>query len=257
MTRDPPPKFVPNTPTREVNARPMPKRFYANAGIGRIEIAGSTAYQLLLDNRPARTPRKRALALPDIAFAEAVAAEWQAQQNIIDTRIMPLTTLACTTIDAVTDTMAAVAAEIVQYAGSDLLCYRATSPAGLVRQQTQHWNPPLAWARATLKAPFVQTEGMMPIAQPPEARAAIARAIAGLDPFRLAATHVLTTILGSAVLAVAVLQGQLSIDAAWTAAHVDEDWQITQWGADHDAAVRRQNRHRDATAAARVFGFAT
>jgi chaperone required for assembly of F1-ATPase len=253
MTSNDPPKFTPKIPGKEANRRPLPKRFYKQATYGPAK--DSTTHQLLLDSRPAKTPLKRALALPTHGLAAAIAAEWNAQRDLIDPASMPLTTLACTTIDAVTDKSAEVSAEIIKYAGNDLLCYRAEGPQRLVDLQSQHWDPILAWAKQSLGARFTQTKDLMPITQPPEAQAAISSALKNVDSFTLAGMHVLTTILGSAVLATAVLKRHLTFDAAWTAAHVDEDWQITQWGADHDAEVRRQKRHAEAKAAAQTIDF--
>ncbi len=241
-------------PGREAMRRPLPKRFYKEATVGPTK-TDQTLYRLLLDGRAAKTPLKRALAVPSPDLAEAIAAEWRAQQDAIDPAIMPLTTLACTTIDAVADKRREVADEIVKYASSDLLCYRAETPRELVERQRMTWDPFIDWARVELSAPFVLTTGMMPVAQPHEAAAAVARILAPLDPYSLAATHVLTTLTGSAVLAVAVLTGHTSFSTAWNAAHVDEDWQIEQWGGDDDAAARRKKRHRDAAAAAQVLNF--
>ncbi len=248
-----PPKFTPKIPGKEANSRPLPKRFYKEATFSPGK--DGITYQLLLDGRPAKTPQKRALAVPRPAFAEAIAAEWNAQRDLIDPATMPLTTLTCTTIDAVAEKAAEVAAEIVKYAGSDLLCYRVAAPHGLVERQQRHWDPILAWANQALDARFTLTTGLMPITQPPEVKAAIDAALHNSDPFALASTHVLTTILGSALLAIAVLKQYLAFDAAWSAAHVDEDWQISQWGADHDAEVRRAKRHAEAAAAAQIIGF--
>jgi chaperone required for assembly of F1-ATPase len=148
---------------------------------------------------------------------------------------------------------AAVAEEIEKYAGSDLLCYRAASPAGLVAKQEQHWDPVLAWAARDLGAQFVTTASLIHVTQPATATAAIRKATDGLDALRLAALSVLTTVTGSAMLAVAILRGQLTLEDAWTAANVDEDWQIAQWGLDYEAEQRRNNRFAEVKAAATVL----
>ena len=186
-------------------------------------------------------------------MAEALAAEWQGQGERIDPATMPLTRIANSAIDRVAGEMAPVRAEIVKYAGSDLVCYRGEGPASLVAAQEAAWDPVLAWAREALGARFVLAEGIIAVEQPAESLAAVDTALAGLDPLRLAAVHVVTTLTGSALIALAVLNGALGPEEAWAAAHVDEDWQMEQWGRDEMALARRAARWRDMQAAALIL----
>ena len=165
---------------------------------------------------------------------------------------MPLTRLANAVIDAVADAPGPVADEVAQYLGSDLLCYRAEAPDGLVEGQTRHWDPVLAWARQTLGARFVLAQGVMHVAQPGEAIAA-ARAKIPTDPWRLGAVSAITTLTGSALLALALAHDALDAEAAWAAAHVDEDWQMSQWGSDDAALERRAYRRAEFDAAVAVL----
>jgi chaperone required for assembly of F1-ATPase len=200
-----------------------------------------------------RTPGKALLALPTRGLAEAVAEEWRAQGERIDPLTMPLTKLANSAIDGVKGREQAVIDDIVKYAGSDLLCYRAEGPAALVASQSKHWNTVIAWAKATLDAPLALAEGVVHVAQPKASLDRLRRELEGLDPFSLAALHVMTSLTGSALLALAVLRGRLTPEEAWQAAHVDEDFQISQWGEDAEAVKRRANRRRDFDAAARFL----
>ena len=134
--------------------------------------------------------------------------------------------------------------DIAKYAASDLLCYRATEPEALARRQAELWDPILAWSREALGASFVAAEGIMPVAQPEAAKAALARTLAGYDAFALTALHVMTTLTGSALLTLAHARGRLGVEDAWAAAHVDEDWQIAKWGEDAEAKARRRRRWR-------------
>ena len=164
------------------NMRPqLRKRFYQRAHVGE-----AAPFAVLLDNRPVRTPAGNALALPSRALGEAVAAEWDAQQERIDPAVMPLTRLVNSIIDGVATAPAPVADEVAKYLGSDLVCYRADTPAGLVARQAQHWDPILDWARETLGARFVLAEGVMFAAQPDHAILAASAAIPS-DPWRLGA----------------------------------------------------------------------
>jgi chaperone required for assembly of F1-ATPase len=209
-------------------------------------------FRILLDGKPVRTPARRPLSTPARALAEAIAAEWQTQTDMVDPAKMPRTRLANSIIDGVADSKDAVAQEIVKYLGSDLLFYRAGEPAGLVARQAEHWDPVVAWARDTLGARFILAEGVVHVAQPPEAIEAVRAAVPD-DPWRLGALHVVTTLTGSALLALALSRGALSRDAAWEAAHVDEDWQMTQWGRDTLALARRAFRFAEMEAAAEVL----
>jgi chaperone required for assembly of F1-ATPase len=229
--------------------RPQPRqRFYAHATVGE----GAGTHPVLLDGRPARTPARNALAAPSRALGAAIAAEWEAQRDHIDPARMPLTRLANTIIDGVAAAPSRVASEIEQYLGCDLLLYPAGQPEALVQRQRLHWHPILAWARDALGARFVQSEGVV---FAPQSEQALARAHAAMptDPWCLGAVHAITTLTGSALLALAMLRGQLSADAAWTAAHVDEDWQMEQWGKDALALERRAFRLAEMQAAATVL----
>ena len=193
--------------------------------------------------------------MPTKALAEAIAGEWEAQREHIDPAGMPLTRLANSAIDGVRVHQAEVRADIVKYAASDLLCYRASEPELLVRRQAEVWDPVLAWARDALGARFEVADGIMPVTQPEAARSAIAGALEGFDAFSLAALHVMTTLTGSALLALAHARGHLSAEAAWAAAHVDEDWQIGRWGEDAEAAARRRRRWSEMQAASRLLAL--
>ena len=229
----------------------LPKRFYKEVTVG----AGDGEYSILLDGRPVRTPAKRPLAVPTRALADALAAEWAAQAERIDPNSMPLSKLAITAIDGVAKHVADVAAEIVKFAGSDLLCYRAEAPEALIALQAGAWDPILDWARTKLGARFRLGKGVVPVVQPKEALERVAAAVAPFDAMALTALHVMTTLLGSAVLALAHAKGRISADEAWAAAHVDEDWQIAKWGVDFEAAERRAARLREFEAASRFLAL--
>jgi chaperone required for assembly of F1-ATPase len=226
--------------------KPLARRFYKEASAG-----AASPFQILLDGRAVKTPKKRGLAVPAKALADAIADEWQAQQEFIDPSRMPLTRFANTAIDAVGETLNAVAADIVAYAGSDLVCYRAEAPEELVVRQSRDWNPIVAWADTMLHAKFKVVPGVVHVRQSPEALDAVAKALIPHDAFRLTGLHVLTTLTGSALLALAVAGGSLSADAAWGAAYVDEDYQISVWGEDTEAAARRHGRRAEFDAACR------
>ena len=229
----------------------LPKRFYTDATVERAD----DGWRVLLDGRPVRTPGRAFLAMPGEATAAMVADEWQAQGERIDPRTMPATRLANTALDGVVSELQAVREDVVRYAGTDLVCYRADEPEGLVRREAEAWDPYLDWASEAFGAHFVLAEGIVHTPQPREAIAAFGREVERIDgPFRLAALHVMTALTGSALIALGVAHGAFAVDDAWRAAHVDEDWNIDLWGEDAEAAARRAAREIEMRTAAR---FAT
>ena len=190
----------------------LPKRFYKSAGAAAITHSdGSRRWGIELDGRAVKTPKKRVLEVPSQAFATAIAAEWAAQAERIDPAAMPLTRIANTAIDAVADMMDEVAADIVKFAGSDLLCYRAEGPQALVAQQAGAWDPVLSWAHQTIGARFVLAQGIVPVTQPELSLEKIASALQGYDAFDLTALHIITTLTGSALLALALARSAISL----------------------------------------------
>jgi chaperone required for assembly of F1-ATPase len=229
-------------------AKPLVRRFYKDAGT-----TADAPFQILLDGRAVKTPKKRPLSVPTRPLAEAIAAEWLAQETLVDPARMPLTRFANTAIDAVNDMLDAIAADIVAYAGSDLLCYRAVTPEELKALQAALWDPIVAWGAEALGARLRVVSGVMPIGQPEAALKAVAAALEPHDAFRLTGLHVLTTLTGSALLALALARRHIAPDAAWTAAHVDEDYQISLWGEDEEAAARRRAPRAEFDAAIRYL----
>jgi chaperone required for assembly of F1-ATPase len=223
---------------RDRYERPLPKRFYKTVAIG-------PDNAVLLDGRAVKTPMKAPLVLPTRAFAEAVAAEWRAQDSVINPGVMPVTKYANTAIDRAVSERQSVLDDFANYAGSDLVCYRAEKPAMLVEQQARHWNQVVDDARLAYGAHFTVSAGVMHVAQPPEAIAAVKAAAAALDPYRLTVLYNLTTLTGSALLSLMLVAGRLEAEQGWLAAHVDEDYQIAEWGADDEAMARRAGRRQD------------
>jgi chaperone required for assembly of F1-ATPase len=250
------PSEAPRNPMRaaQANMRPQAvKRFYKAAEV--TEEGGRFA--LSLDGRRARTPGRNALAAQSPALMLEVAKEWERQRKTIDPADMPLTRLLNSAIDGVAHTMVETRADILRYAGSDLLCYRAEEPDALAQRQAHAFDPILRWAADELGARFHVTAGVMHVAQPDAALAAIGAALGAYDdPVALAALSVMTTLTGSALLALAVARGFLSAEAAWGAAHVDEDFQAERWGADAEAMAQREARRREFEAAVTALSAA-
>lgn len=232
----------PSDPVREVQAglkKQLPKRFYKQAAV---QPGENGTFVVALDGKPVRTPTRQPLGVPQQELAEAVAAEWQAQKDKIDPATMPLTRLVNTALDGVAAAQEEVFEDILRYAGSDLLCYRADAPEALVARESELWDPYLDWA-SNMGARMVLSEGIVHVEQPPEAIRAIAVLLRRYaTPLQLTALHTITSLTGSLILALALAEGQGEATEIWAAAHVDEDFNVEQWGEDHEAAARRAKR---------------
>jgi chaperone required for assembly of F1-ATPase len=238
----------PEEAVRRTTRGPRRKRFYVQADVA--EAPGGFA--ITLDGKPIRTPSGHQVIAPIPDIAEAIAAEWNAQQEFIDPLTMPLTRLANSVVEGVVGRVDDVADDVVKYLGSDLLFYRAGHPEALVAREAALWDPVLFWAADALGAHFILAEGIVHVRQPDSAIAA-ARAVLPGDPWSIAALHMVTSLTGSALLALALMRGLIDQDQAWAAAHVDEDWNIEQWGVDEEVAARRAARLVDFQAAASVL----
>lgn len=229
----------------------LPKRFYHSAEV----VEEERGYSIMLDGRLARTPAKRALSFYSPLVAEKIAEEWNHIGDVIDPKNMPITRIANSAIDGVADDPGAVFDEIVRYAATDLLCYRAGEPEELVNVQNEHWDPILEWVSVRFGARLLFSQGIMHVEQSENALRQIEDGFKPLiaEPLALAAAHVVTSLTGSALLCLGVLYQHLSADGAWMAAHVDEDWQIQQWGEDQEAAKRRAYRFQEMNAAASLL----
>jgi chaperone required for assembly of F1-ATPase len=223
------------------------KRRYTAA----VVVPAGDLHAVALDGKAIRTPAKRELVVPSRALAAAIAAEWQAQGDEVKPHTMPLTRLASTAIDLVAPRRQQVVDEIVNYAGSDLLCYRAEQPAELIAREHDSWQPLVDWATLRYDAPLIVTSGILPVRQLPETMRAFAAAVDAYDPLLLTALHAITTVAGSLVIALAVLEGRLDAAAAFAAAQLDETFEIEKWGEDAEQSERRAALKDDIAAAAR------
>ena len=225
------------------------KRFYKTVSVG--DTGGAQPFRISLDGRPVKTPSHNELCVPSRPLAEAIADEWQSQEETIVLTAMPLTRLASGAIDRVADRRAEVIDEVAAYAETDMLCYRADHPAALAKLQHDVWQPVLDWMAERHQAEFVVTVGVIPVTQPSAALEAVRNAIAQHDDMSLSALHAATLAAGSMALALALIEGQLDAEALIAASQLDEQYQSEQWGEDAEAAERRTALAEEINACAR------
>lgn len=226
-----------------------PKRFWKAAEVAE-HVHG---YEVRLDGRSVRTPLKTPLVVPSEAFAARIAAEWEAQEELVDPRTMPFTRAANAALDKVALQRAEVADMLSAYGGTDLLCYRATEPDALVARQAASWDPMLDWAQQTHGARLRVTSGIVPVDQDPDSLAKLGEVVHGFDPFQLTGLHDLVAISGSLVLGLAVVADHLSAESAFDMSRIDETWQIEQWGEDEEEADLIASKRRDYVRAQEIF----
>ena len=222
------------------------KRFYKSVSVAPTD----GGYQIHLDGRPVRTPSKALLVVPSKALAEAIAQEWDAQVETIEPAAMPLTRHANTVLDRVTPQREMVTDEISRYGGNDLVCYRAEWPTDLAERQAATWDPLIDWTRRRYDASLSIVQGIMHRPQSEEALARLSQAVNALDDWQLAPLHTITTITGSLVIALALLDGEITPEAAFEAGQLDELYQIEKWGEDSLAQKARETRRVDLLSAA-------
>jgi len=197
-------------------------------------------FAIALDGRPVRTPAKSPLSVPVAGLAEAIAAEWSAQEDEVKPLSMLLTRLASTAIDKVPAERDRFVEELVGYSESDLLCYRAEHPPELVARQEAAWQPLLDWAAQRHAAPLTVIQGVMPQSQPAETIAALRAAVEAHDDWSFTGLYSATTAAGSLIIGLALLDGRLVADEAFDLSQLDESFQIEQWGLDAEAERRRE-----------------
>ncbi|MCB1386005.1 MAG: ATPase [Nitratireductor sp.] len=239
--------YDPEIAAQKAMRKALPRKFYKQVSV----CGEGSGFAVHLDGRPLRTPAKAHLVVPSERAAGLIAAEWDSQAEEIDPASMPVTRLANTAIDGVAQEQQAVLEDIVRFAVGDLVFYRAAYPETLVEAQRGLWDPVLDFIAARTGARFETVEGISPLDQPAGAVKLFSAALGAYDePLRLSCLHTMTTLTGSALIAFALAEGEIDLDTAWKAAHVDEDHNIAHWGEDFEAAKRRETRFAEMKAAA-------
>ncbi|VEJ45505.1 ATP12 family chaperone protein [Bartonella vinsonii] len=236
--------------TQKLSCSPLSKRFYREVK----PLCKEGGFSILLDGCPLKTPAKRFFIVPTEAFAMLVAEEFESQKQIIDPAKMPVTRLVNTVIDGIADDMQSVFEDLLRFVACDMIFYRAQTPKELVQRQYEQWDPLLGWVEEKIGARFHLTEGLIHVEQPREAIQAVSNYLRKVEsPYMLAALHVMTTLTGSALIALAVSAKRINADYAWNIAHLDEDWIMEQWGRDEEAIARRAYKKIEFNAAATII----
>lgn len=232
---------------------PLLKRFYQSVEFRALTSNPNEHFEILLDDRAVVTPKKNKLRIKNRKIACLIVDEWKSQVNYIEPAKMPITRLLNSAIDVVGQNRDIILDDIVSYAGSDLLFYRTDSPEGLVKMQSNIWEPILIMSEKKIGHRFLRSNGVNYVEQPSEALKLLREFFSNMSDSSLAAIHLITTLTGSALLAFLISNKIISEETAWLAAHIDEDWQNSQWGIDQEAHMRRLNNEREFKAASLVL----
>lgn len=226
-----------------------PRRFYKSVEVAEAE----GGFAILLDGRAVRTPKGERLLLPTQALAQQVAEEWAAQGETIEFAGMHATRLANTAVESIPSAREATAQTVASYAGSDLLCYFAEEPAGLVQRQADRWGPVIDRVEAEARLSFVRAAGIVHQRQPEQTLARVKAIALDLDDFGLAGLAFGASLFGSAILAIALHRGWLTGEQAFELSRLDEGWQEERWGVDAEAAERAKRLRGEANMLERWF----
>lgn len=210
-------------------------RFYKTAGV----VQGDDGFSVVLDGRPIRSPARQLVQVPTRELAQAIADEWDAQGEKIDTRTMPMMRMAGTAIDDLAGMRDLTADAVAKYAATDMVCFWAAEPERLIERQQAIWQPLLDWLELQFDARLIVTSAIHAQDQPQTALDALRAHVMALDNFLLVPLSVATGTAGSLVIGLALVHGRIDAVQAFDAAQLDETFQIEQWGEDDEATHRR------------------
>jgi chaperone required for assembly of F1-ATPase len=208
-----------------------PKRFWKKVDVVSLE----KGFCIKLDAKILKTPAKKEMLLPTIALAKKIAAEWDRQVDEIDPNAMPFTKSANAALDKVVQQFDEVSSLVGDYGDTDLLYYRADSPAELKMRQQSSWDPMIDWAEKNFEVKINCGTGILYIPQDRELVYKLSKEISELSSFQLTALYDIVSITGSLILGLATINGRLSAEDAFNLSRIDELWQIEQWGVDEEA----------------------
>lgn len=229
--------------------RELPKRFYKDVTVSQDD----GLYRVLLDQKPTKTPSGTQITTCSAELAAYMRGEWAAQGELIDPDAMPHVRLVNSAIEGGDAAQPGLIDEIVKYAGNDLLLYRAESPRELVERQEEAWDAVLVKLARHFSVRFQPTVGILHKEQSPETLSALRSSLADLHYMAATAMVSVTSLTGSGFLAIALREKLIDSDTAWSAAHIDEDYQISLWGEDFEASEKRKMRRNEFNAAVNVI----
>lgn len=226
------------------------QRFYKETAVQK---NANGHYEILLDGRPVKTPARHVLSCANAEIAQALAEEWDAQEKVINPDIMPLTRIHTIAQDRAAQDKPLILEDMLRYLETDMLCYRAARNYALHDVQAAMFDPMVAAFNARYDVALAITDGLMPISQPEIIFSKVREALAALPLTHFAALALATPLLGSLVLALLMLHGDITAEQAWQAARLDETYAAEHYGKDPTLEASLAAKQRDILAVGLIF----
>lgn len=224
---------------QHLNRVELPKRFYKEVAAGPVD----GGFVVTLDGRPVKTPGlKVPVVVPAAPLAVTMAEEWSAQGEFINPATMPMVRLINSALESGEHMIPAFRDEVMKFAAGDMMLYRADTPQGLVAAQEAAWDKAMVTLARHFGVTFQPTVGLIHQPQPKATMDRLAAALERENLLTMTALVSITGLTGSGLLAIGLLHKLFPVEHVWEAAHVDEDFQISHWGQDEEAAERRAIR---------------
>lgn len=223
------------------------KRFWKQVSY----VEADDGWRVLLDGRAIKTVGGRAQVVPSARLAQAMAEEWAGQGEEVDNAAFVFRDMADFALDVIGTAREAQIEDLVGYAETDTLCYRADPGEALTQRQDEVWEPILRAAENRYDIRFERISGIIHRLQPQPTIGRLRAVLEAQDDFTLAALKTLSSLAASLTIALAAIEPDADVIGLWDAANLEEDWQAELWGKDGEAMARRERRQRDFAAAAR------
>ena len=230
----------------------MMKRFYTLASHKKT----ADGFEVQLDGKTVKTPLGQDVVAPTKAMADAIVLEWAAQEEKVKPETMPLTQLLITAIDKIRD-RTAITESVMRYLDTDLVCYWTKEPEELAKLQKENWGAWVKWFDEHFEVPLDTTKTLDAITQDPEAHKRVWNYIEALDDYYFTVLHVMTSLSGSLVLALAFTEGDISPEEIFEASYLEELYRGEIYNEDVHGAAPNEEAEREAfkkdAAAAKEF----
>ena len=215
------------------------KRFYETVGVAE---AGNRGWQVTLDGRGLKTVKGAPQIVPTRQLADALALEWSEQSEDIDTRRFVHRDQTDFAIDMVAIDPQSSIDQMIKYAETDTLCYRADPEEALFERQLAKWEPLLCQVEERFGLKFTRVSGVIHRDQPEQTLDSLRELLATKDHFTLAGMQTMTALAASLCVPLLALEDDAEPFSLWRAASLEEEWQADLWGRDPQAEERREKR---------------
>ena len=224
------------------------KRFYEDVAV----VTDDAGFAIELDNRPVKTPMRNPLLLPTKTLGDAIADEWQAQNEEINPATMPMTRWRRVRWIRLPVSVIGLWAGSPTFADSDMLYFRAEeNQPELQQHQAEKWDPLLDWARSRYDVSFNLVYGIMHQSQPDETIGRLTAVLKHKTISLIAAMLSLVGLAGSLIATLGLVEGEFDTETLWPLMNLEELWQEEQWGQDEQAVAKRAKKQEEFEAAVR------